>query len=170
MKKTVIQPGWQAYFWQYLGSILLIPVFGVGIILLWRLHRQKSSICYEIFDSHIIRHGNELTQRVDLADVSEVQVRRRRIDKFLETGDVILKSPSDDLRIIGQKNPEHLAELIEKAAEAEKIRIAEQHKSKKSAEVTHKPGTLDKLNDLTGLWQQGLISDEEFRKESRHFK
>ena len=170
MKKTVIHPGWQAFFWHYLGYILLIPVFGLGIVLLWRLHKHKSSIRYEIYDSHIIRHGKELTQRVDLADVSAVEMSQRRIDEFLETGNVILESPSDDLAIIGQKNPEKLAELIEKAVEAEKKRIAELRKSKKSPEVKHSPGTLDKLNDLTGLWQQGLISDEEFRKESRYFE
>jgi hypothetical protein len=29
---------------------------------------------------------------------------------------------------------------------------------------------MDKINYLTGLWQQGLISEEDYKKECKHFE
>jgi hypothetical protein len=59
--------------------------------------------------------------------------------------------------------------MILKAAEAERYRVEQQAKNKREQPQTS-PGSLDKLDYLTGLWQQGLLSNEDFKREKKHFE
>ena len=45
-----------------------------------------------------------------------------------------------------------------------------QEKKTERPEPEHEPGSMDRMDYLTGLWQQGLISDRDFDKEKRHFE
>ncbi len=72
---------------------------------------------------------------------------------------------------MGQPNPENLSDMISAAIRAERKRIEELNRVEVSPqEEPPSPGTLDKLDYLTGLWQQGLLSDEDFKKEKKHFE
>ena len=74
--------------------------------------------------------------------------------------------------LLGQENPEQLQSIIKKASDVARILAQEQSKARFSrgdAEA-FSPGSLDKLDTLTGLWQQGLISEEDYERERRHFQ
>jgi hypothetical protein len=69
---------------------------------------------------------------------------------------------------MGLENPAELSGMILKAAKAERKRL-EQQKIQQNKQPEFSPGSIERLNYLTGLWQQGLITDEEFEKERKHF-
>jgi hypothetical protein len=62
------------------------------------------------------------------------------------------------------EKPHNLAEMIKKAAAHRRQILKEQEKTEPRQPDT-KPGEMERVNYLTGLWQQGLISDEEFEKQ-----
>jgi len=148
----------------------LIPLLGIGIYIIWRAQRTRKSIRYEIYDRYILSKDSKYTQRVDLADISEINIRQRWIDKKFNTGDLLISSPASTMELLGIRKPDQTATLIEHAVAAEKQRISELKRSAEPASVKHDPGTLDKLDYLTGLWQQGLISDSDFEQERKHFE
>jgi len=169
-KKIELQPDWRSWFWWYFWGVLLIPLLGIGIYIIWRAHKTRKPIQYEIYDRYIVSKDSTYSQRVDLVDISNINVRQRWIDKKFNTGDLLISSPSSTMEILGVREPEQTSTLIEHAVAAEKKRLSDLQKSTGPESVKHDPGTLDKLDYLTGLWQQGLISDEDFKQERKHFE
>lgn len=169
-RKIDLHPDWRSWFWWYLWGIILIPLLGIGIYIIWRAQKTRKSIRYEIHDRYIFSRDNKYSQRVDLADIKDVKVRQRWTDKKFNTGDLLISSPSSTMELLGIREPEQTAGLIRHAVAAEKKRLSEMQKSTGPDPVNHDPGTLDKLDYLTGLWQQGLISDDDFKQERKHFE
>ncbi|MGF1669780.1 MAG: PH domain-containing protein [Balneolaceae bacterium] len=168
-KKIELTPDWRSWFWWYLWGILLIPLFGIGIYIIWRANKSRKAFHYEIYDRYIISRDSKYTQRMELANITGVNVRQRWIDKKFSSGDILLSTAAATMEIRGVRDPHQMAGAIEHAVAAEKKRL-EQSKARKPSEEHHPPGTLDKMNYLTGLWQQGLISNEDFEKERKHFE
>jgi len=168
-KSITFQPVWQGFFWHYLIGIVLIPLFGAGLFLIWYAYRRRSAIRYDIFDHKIRQIDGKDVFELNLRDINEVSVDQNRIEKRFDTGRVIIQANVSSIEMIGMENPESLAGTIRAAVEAEKKRFARQSERKKR-EPDHAPGTLDKMDYLTGLWQQGLISDEDYLQEKKHFE
>ena len=59
-------------------------------------------------------------------------------------------------------------EQIKLAVEAEQKRITAEQVVK-PREVKSDPGTIDRVDYLMGLWQQGLISNEDYQEERKKF-
>lgn len=169
-KSIELAPDWRHWFWNYAAGILLVPLFGIGIYILWRLTQKKRAIRYLITNEQIKASGPEFTQTIDLVNISDIKVRQRWIDQKFEIGTIKIDTGSRTINIIGQTAPHKLAKMIEQAVEGEKKRLAELAKVKPKEEEKAPPGTLDRLDYLTGLWQQGLLSDEDFKKEKKHFE
>lgn len=163
-KTITLTPSWKAFFWNYIFGILLIPVL-VGIYLLWRTWKKQSEINYVISDRKITVIDGKYSQNIDLADIQNARSEILRFD----IGTVTLKTQGREIELIGLQNPEGIATSIEKAVEAELKRIAAE-KQPKVREAKYEPGTMDRLDYLTGLWQQGLMSEEDFMAEKRNLK
>jgi hypothetical protein len=112
---------------------------------------------------------NSYTETIDLVSIQEVKVHQTWIDKKFSIGKLVLITETKSVEMIGIQNPHSLADLILKAAEAEKLRNNTTEKIQKTPTKTG-PESLDRLDYLTGLWQQGLLSDEDFKKEKKHFE
>jgi len=168
-KQIILKPSHKSILWSYILAILLIPVLGIGIYLLYRFYKAHQSISYIITDHRITLKDSSATENIDLASIIETEVVKGRKDKITGTGNVVIKTKARTAMLIGQNEPEQLAELIRRAAEAERRRL-EEKPAKKVSEPSGNPGTLHKRDYLTGLWQQGLLSDEDFQKEMKHFR
>jgi hypothetical protein len=164
-----LKPDWRAYFWRYVLGILLIPVIGIGLIVLWYTHKMRNSIHYEIHDRFIreLKSGNSV--KIDLVSIKNVEILQSFTEKLFHIGSVKLEAPVSSIELIGMKDPDVLADTILKAKAAEESRLRKKNRRKSPSPEYH-PGTLDNLDYLTGLWQQGLISDEDFKKEKKHFE
>ncbi len=164
-----LTPDWRAYFWYYLAGILLIPLFGAGLIILWLTHKKRTSHRYEIHDDLIRWHKQGSPVKIDLLDINDISVNQSFTDKKFGIGTVTLAATVSQIKLFGMKNPHELAGMIREAVHAEEKRQRDLSRQK-PREPEYDPGTLEKMNYLTGLWQQGLISDEDYEKERKHFE
>lgn len=169
-KSIELRPDWKRWFWGYFFGILLIPLAGIGIFVLWKVHKKKNSYIYEVTDQQIRATGENISQMVDLANIKTLDVEQNWFDKKFNIGDIILITESRTIKLLGQTNPQVLAETITTAIHAERKRIEELNRVIEKPVEHPPPGTIDKLDYLTGLWQQGLISNEDFEKEKQNFE
>lgn len=169
-KSIELRPDWKRWFWGYFFGILLIPLAGVGLFVLWKVHNNKNSYVYEVTDRQIRASAENFSQTVDLANIKTLDIEQNWFDKKFNIGDITLITGSRTIKLLGQANPQVLAETITTAIHAERKRIEELNKVKKEPVDHPPPGTIDKLDYLTGLWQQGLISNEDFEKEKQNFE
>lgn len=168
-KSTTLRPSSLVHFWWYLLGVVLIPVFGVGIWIIYQKYSQLKSERYLITDRTITAESETHREKTDLVNIIETTIQQRWIDKRFGIGSVFLKTDTKTVALTGMKNPESLANMILSAAEAERVRKKELEK-KVNPEPPPQSGQLDKMDYLTGLWQQGLISEEDYEKERKHFE
>ncbi len=161
-KSITLKPSWKAFFWEYMVGILLTPLL-IGIFILWRTIHKRSHIAYKISNQQITIIQNHISQNIDLVDI------RQAIPTSLKmgVGNVILKTGGQEIEMIGIKNPSAIATSIEKAAQAE-LRKRETDKQAKPRPTQYAAGIMDRLDYLTGLWQQGLLSEEDFQSEKKN--
>lgn len=172
MQKSIeLTPNWKRWFWGYFFGILLIPAAGLGLILLWYIHSKRINISYIVTDRQIRSKNQNISHSIDLANIKNLDVNQNFLDKKFDIGDLVLSTETRSITLLGQTNPQELSEMISQAIRAERKRIEELNRiEEEPKETPPSPGTLDKLDYLTGLWQQGLISDEDFKKEKKHFE
>lgn len=168
-RKIVLKPDWRSYFWHYLTGVLLLPLFGAGIIILWLTHRKRTSITFEIHDQFIRKRSDGDPFELNLIHIEDISVNQTWIEKRFHIGTVRLAANVSVLELTGMEKPWNLADMIGSAVKSEKKRLYDLKKNR-VREPDHTPGTLDKMDYLTGLWQQGLISNEDYEKEKNHFK
>lgn len=168
-KQITLTPSHKSLFWWYLLGVLFIPIFGIGFYLIYRFYAAHKPIQYIITDHSITARDSRTSEKIDLANIHDIAVNKRWIDERFGIGNLILKTEKRGMTMVGMEQPEELAELILTAAEAERKRIESLEKDIKPAEIEPSM-SLNKLDYLTGLWQQGLLSDEDYKKEKKHFE
>lgn len=168
-KTITLKPDHRFFFWWYLIGVLLTPLFGIGLLLIWLAYKRRSTTTILISDRDISLTFGDKKKNVPIAEITRSEVRHRWIDQRFGIGTVVLFTGNDSVELVGIENPETIASLVLKAAAAERKRL-EPKPVKREAPPAHPPGSLDKLDYLTGLWQQGLLSDEDYEKERKHFE
>ena len=168
-KSYTLTPSWKHFFKGYLFSILTIPLAGIGLIALYFVRKKHKSRKYVITDTRISAIDAKYHRNIDLVNIENVEVRQSWLQKKFGIGNLLLKTSASELTIAGIENPGQLKEILEKAIYAEVQRQKEREKTK-PREPEYSPGSMDRMEYLTGLWQQGLISDEDYEKERKHFE
>lgn len=164
-----LRPNWKRWFWGYAIGVLLIPLLGLGLFIIWRVYNTQRSYLYTVTNRRIKSVDRTFSSSVDLSNIIEVSVTQNLFQNLFGIGDVKVATDSREIVLLGQEDPEQLAETLRHAVQAEKKRIEQSKNIRKRPEPPAPPGTLDKMDYLTGLWQQGLISEEDFKKEKKHF-
>lgn len=166
--KIDLEPKKSHNFWWYVIGILLAPTL-VGFYILYKKTSELSNIHYQITDQTITSVNPNYTETVDIANINDIKIQERWIDKQFGIGSLQLITNTRKVDLIGLENPKNLSNMILKAAEAERYRIEQQAKKERER---NKPShtNLDKLDYLTGLWQQGLISNDDYMREKKHFE
>lgn len=167
-KMIELQPKKSHNFWWFVLGILLAPIL-VGFYLLYKKYSELSNTHYKIMDQTITTVNPTYTETVDIANINDVKIHQRWIDEQFGIGSLQLITNTRKVDLVGLENPKNLADMILKAAEAERYRI-EQQTTKEKNKKQSAPGNLDKLDYLTGLWQQGLISNDDYLQEKKHFE
>lgn len=167
-KMIQLQPKKSHHFWWYVIGVLLAPIL-VGFYILYQKINELSNTHYKITDETITSVNSDYTETVDIVNIHEVKIRQRWIDKQFGIGSLQLITNTRKVDLVGLENPQNLADMILKAAEAQRYQVEQQAKQKRK-EKEPTPGSLDKLDYLTGLWQQGLISNDDYLREKKHFE
>ena len=167
-KIITLTPSWKNYFWGYAFGFLLLPVL-VGIIILWLTIKKRKSLRFEISDHSIAVLQDSDKRELSLVDILSTSVEQSKFQAVFNIGDIHLQTNVSTLILTGIEEPEGLLEKIDTAIayQKEQLRASKKIQARKP---THDPGTLEKLDYLTGLWQQGLISDEDYDSERKKFE
>ena len=149
--------------WLYLIVICLlaIPLFGLGLVAGYFLWKHIRSISYHLSDGGIdVRIGAETTS-VSWDSVTDAVA----VSRAGRLGHVILRTDGGDIRLLFLEDAFGLADTIQAMLAARTLKQDEAFIPRKS----DIPMGNDRLNDLTALWQQGLISEEDYQAERKHF-
>ena len=171
-KSIVLHPDWRVFFTPFVLGVIAIPLLGIGLLLLRQTWLRWKAEYYEISDSDIILYTESGSQTVPLWLVESCQVHRNGITGRFGLQSMVLQtagSTSQGTHVLrGLTGAEATARLVEQAAESERQRMALRKQAARE-QPTHPSGTLEPMNDLVGLWQQGLITDEEYESERKKF-
>lgn len=117
----------------------------------WSFARRTS---YRIGDRSVAIHTGAASVVIDAADITEVTC---------EGPDVHIRCGESVHRLRFLRNAEAVADALRT--------LSSSLRALPPPAADEAPATLatDRLNDLVGLWQQGLISDAEYEAEKRHF-
>lgn len=168
-KSYRLEPSWKHYLWEYLFSILTIPLLGIGLLGLFYLRKKQKSRHYTVTDEGISSKGRKYRRNIDLVNIEKVRVDQSWLQEKLGVGTLILKTSAYEMEMIGMENPHKLKSILDKAIQAEVHRRQEKQKTR-PRDPEYAPGSMEKINYLTGLWQEGLISEEDYNKERKHFE
>ena len=168
-KITTLAPDWKYFFFSYLFSVLAIPLAGIGLIALYFVRKKHKSIRYEFSDEQISSLDSRYRRNIDLVNIEHVETKQSWLHQKFGIGTIVINTSASEMELVGMENPESLKTILEKAIQAQKD-LLKQKERNKPREPEFDPGSMDKMEYLTGLWQQGLISDEDFEKERKHFE
>lgn len=168
-KTITLKPDWKNNLLGYTISVLLIPLFGIGFIGLYWVYKNQNRYTYTFSDTQISAQDEKFHRNIDLENIESVSVRQNWLQKKVSVGDIIIKTSVTAMTLHGMGRPFDLQDLLNQAISIQKKR-REQKETTKPKQSDHKPGTMERMDYLTGLWQQGLVSDEDFEKEKKHFE
>jgi uncharacterized membrane protein YdbT with pleckstrin-like domain len=168
--KTIsLEPSWKNHVLGYVISVLLIPVFGIGLVGLYLVRKRQKKVSYTFSDTQVSSQDQKYHRNIDLVNIDKVEVEQSWLQEKMGVGNLILSTSASEMTLLGMENPFNLKDLLEKAINAEKQRN-QQKEETKPKDPEYDPGTMDKMDYLTGLWQQGLVSNEDYEKERKHFE
>ncbi|NGP88572.1 PH domain-containing protein [Fodinibius halophilus] len=168
-KIVSLSTSWKNHVLGYILSVLLIPLFGIGLVLLYWVQKKHKKHRYRFSDTHVTSRDDKYQRNIDLVNIEKVEVQQDWIQEKMDVGDITLHTSASSMTLLGLEMPHKLKDLLEKAIYDQKERL-KQEKANKPDKPDHKPGTKERMDYLTGLWQQGLVSDEDFKKERKHFE
>lgn len=168
-KTVTLQPSWKNHLLGYALSVLFIPLFGIGLVGLYLVYKRQKKYSYTFSDTQISSRDTKYQRNIDLVNIENVSVRQRWLQKKVSVGDIKLKTTATSMTLRGIAHPFALKDKLEKAISIQKERQKEKERTKPK-QPDRNPGTMERMDYLTGLWQQGLVSDEDFDKEKKHFE
>lgn len=168
-KQITLAPSWKHHFIGYLLSVLCIPLFGLGLIGLYFVYKKHQNVSYRVTDTQISSADTKYQRNIDLVNIENVRIEQNWLQQKLGIGTLVLETSAVTMEVLGMEQPEKLKAMIEKAIAVQKKQNQKKNFRKKP-DPKYRPGSMDKMDYLTGLWQQGLISNDDFEDESKHFE
>ncbi|MBK5197873.1 MAG: PH domain-containing protein [Methyloceanibacter sp.] len=108
-------------FW-FIGAVILIPAFGIGILLLlyWYIHTRQTSLT--VTDSELMYEKGILSKdrtSVSLKHIRSVHVTQSFIHRILGVGTIQVSTAGDqpEFTVVDMPDPHMIREAISKAQE-----------------------------------------------------
>lgn len=168
-KTITLQTSWKNNLLEYALSVLVIPLFGIGLVGLYLVYKRQKKYTYTFSDTKISSRDNKYQRNIDLVNIERVSVEQSWLQKKVSVGNITLNTTATSMRLRGVADPFALKEMLEKAISFQKERLQKKEQTKPK-QPEGNPGSMERMDYLTGLWQQGLVSDEDFEKEKKHFE
>jgi hypothetical protein len=166
-KSITYNPNWRIYRFQLITSVLFIP-FIIGIPFFIYFYKRWRKIKYSISNERITITENEMIS-IPINDIIDIQLKISNPFLGKRTGDIRLVTELKSYNLLSLIDCDVIFDALAAQVEQQKVRkIANSERDRLSVKVT--PGSLERLNDLLGLWQQGLISDDDYWLERNKFE
>jgi hypothetical protein len=169
-KTMEYRPNWKIFAKEFIIGMLLIPFFGIGLVVLIYYYVALSKIVYRFSDDEItISHSPSYADTILIRDLTKTELIKSTVLGRFQTETLILKTESSTSTLAGIANAGFVQEVLESSIRQHR-KISENKQEREKFTNTAPPGSLEKINDLVGMWQQGLISDEDYFNERRKFE
>jgi len=163
-----LQPEFQHYIIQFAIAMVLIPVFFIGMFIIYYYRTLMRETWYHISNDRITRTFRKKSSQILLSEISELDVSYNRLHQKFGLGNVHIRGGGKEVVLEGVGNPLQLMETIQLAVDQLK-RYKQIDLNPKSDFDDLKTGAAEQMNYLVGLWQQGLITNEEFELEREKY-
>lgn len=168
-KTITLQPSWKNHLIGYIVSVLLIPLFGIGLVGLYWVYKKQRKHSYTFTDTQISSRDEKYQRNIDLVNIENVSVHQGWLQKKVSVGNIKLETTATSMTLKGIADPFVLKNMLKKAISAQK-ELQNKKQQTKPEQPDRDPGTMERMDYLTGLWQQGLVSNDDFDKEKKHFE
>ncbi|MEX0779162.1 MAG: PH domain-containing protein [Balneolales bacterium] len=165
-KNITLHPDWKDQFVRYLIGAALVPVFGIGLLIISSARNRLKETSYVISDNEITLNEQDESTSINLANIKKVRANQSSLGKRFNIGRIQLEGNEQNYELRGIENPKRIEKILLIAVETEKDRVRQKAKVKGDFPELN-AGSVDKVNTLVGLWQQGLINDEEYDRERK---
>lgn len=152
--------------WVYLPIVILIAL---GTLSTVNRYRQLFREQYVISDTAIQIQTSKDDRTYILTNIREISSKEYWWLPFSKMGKIEIYANGRYSILRGIKDAKETAAIILMAVEAAIANKKKRPETSHYQPPIHTPGTLEPMNDLVGMWQQGLISDEDFESEKRKF-
>jgi uncharacterized membrane protein YdbT with pleckstrin-like domain len=112
-----LYPVWHSFGWHIFLGILLLPLFGVGLIVFARIFFRRHSIKYVLMTEKIVVQRGFLTRTTEsfnLNKISTMSFKQTPMQRVLKSGDVILTLPGKTIAVENITHPDKFVEFINK--------------------------------------------------------
>ncbi len=164
-----LRPDWRIHLPAYVIGVLLVPLLGLGLWIIYRYRQKWLGIRYLVTNTGVIHQADGEETHMPLHEIISCDVRFDGLAARFGLGTIHIRHVNGTQDLAGITDPEPVAVLIERAAESERERMKMREEIEKTR-PQHPSGTLERKNELVGLWQQGLISEEDYQRELRKFE
>ncbi len=164
-----LQPDWKVFLMPYIIGVLLTPLAGLGLYIIYRYWKKWKGKRYHITNASVIQRDEGVETTASLHEITSCKVVYSGLPARFGIGTIVIKHTTGTMELAGIMDPGPVADLIDRAADSERDRM----KMREEAEQyipQHPSGTLDKKNELVGLWQQGLLSEDDYQQELKKFE
>ncbi len=165
-KQLIIKTNWRYYFKHIVWGVILSP-FLIGFIILIYVYIRTIRQVYIVTDELITDQYSGTSIQID--SIIEVKKRNPINRSNLTVHDLELISNDMTVVLKGIQNAPVIKESIEQLI-AFKNELKESEQRRYQVQIKQDPGSLERLNDLAGLLQQGLISYEDYLQERKKFE
>lgn len=157
----ILKPHPMGWLYLWVICLLAVPLFGLGLLAGFFLWKHIRSISYRLGDERLESHEDGRVSVVSWDSVTDAFA----ISRAGRLGHVALRTEAGEVRLLFLEDAYGLAETI-------RAMLSARRTSKKETFV-HRESDMpignDRLNDLTSLWHEGLISEEDYQSERKHF-
>jgi hypothetical protein len=167
-KTYSLQPELQHYLIPFAIAMLLIPVFFIGMFIIYYYRTLMRETWYHISNDRITRTFRDRSTHIQISEISELYVSYNWLHKKFGLGNVHIEGGGNEVVLEGVSNPVQLLEMIQLASDQLK-QYSQAALNPKSDFEDLKTGAAEQMNYLVGLWQQGLITNEEYEIEREKY-
>jgi hypothetical protein len=159
---------------------ILIPLWTITttsmiMLVVWVLafvyhYRRFNSEYYLVSDNSIqvVTAKNDST--ISLVNITDIISRQYTWLPLTNLGEIEIHANGQKHYLKGLKDATGTAGIIKMAVDAAVARSKQSNRPAYYQPELHAAGTLELMNDLVGLWQQGILTDEEFQRETDKLK
>ncbi len=165
-KQLILQTNWRYYYSDILWGVMLSPVL-IGLFILFYTYYKISVQTYILFDDRIVDRKSGVTFYID--DIINTRITTSKTGFIKSVDNLELHTDKDILVLKGIERAYDIQEVINEMI-TKKKEIKDANQKRQRVQVKQDPGSLERLNDLTGLLQEGLISFEDYLQERKKFE
>ena len=146
-------------------SVLSMVALGAWVLVALLQYRRLKREQYLVSDHSIQVVTAKDDTTVSLVNITDIISRKYWWLPFTNLGEIEIQANGNSHFLKGIKDALGTAGIIKLAVDAAIAKARQQRRPTTYQPPMHPAGTLEQMNDLVGLWQQGILTDEEYQIE-----